>query len=536
VAAWTRAFGDGAAGERKVSLRAVGYVKLGVAAAMVAILAWQLWPFGLASIVHGATVALVLGDPLVGLWFNTLYAEASILLGAYFLIGMVMVIGLRDSARLGHWIALAFGCLLLGLSKEQFFLLPLALLLAAMPALWPVSRRGSLAMIMVALIPVAALALSALRPGGVQQANRANAYLGAVLPASHDEKATLARLGLPERCAALSGASWYLKRGENIEDVCPEVLRLSSVAFLKLAASEPQTLADVVARVLPTTQNAFLGNLGIVAGSRFAGVESLPVLQASAWTALASGLSAQAWMALAAFVMFSSVAAALWVALASTRRARGPRALPAYLVLLAIAFAYSLGTTAFGDGFSESARHNLLGTACLYAWLVAAPVLVLTTLGGEATTWQRVALVMAMAAAGGAMLPLVKWADGRRLAVGVVDEPLGNRVSPAGFTVRGWALDPSGVAEVNATIGSRRLAATTGQPSSHVQRVFPSYPESKRAAFVIEVPAEALATLPVAMRIEVKNARGVVTEIDRRRLQPAPAAAPAGEPSPQVAK
>jgi hypothetical protein len=236
--------------------------------------------------------------------------------------------------------------------------------------------------------------------------------------------------------------------------------------------------------------------------------------------------------------MLASAAAVLWVALASTRRARGPRALPAYLVLLAIAFAYSLGTTAFGDGFSESARHNLLGTACLYAWLVAALVLILKTLGGEATAWQRVALIVALAAAGGAMLPLAKWADGRRLAIGVVDDPLGNRVSPAGFTVRGWALDPSGVAEVNASIGSRRLAATTGQPSSHVQRIFPSYPESKRAVFIIDVPAEALATLPAEMRVEVKNARGVVTEIDRRRLQfaPAPAATPAEVPAPQVAK
>ncbi len=537
VAAWTRAFGDGAAGQRKVSLRTVGYVKLGVAAAMVAILAWQLWPFGLASIVHGTTVALVLGDPLVGLWFNTLYAEASILLGAYFLIGMVMVIGLRDSARTGHWIALAFGCLLLGLAKEQFFLLPLALLLAAMPALWPVSRRASFVMILVALIPVAALALSAIaKPGDVQQANRVNAYLGAVLPASQDEKATLARLGLPARCAALSGATWYLKRGEKIEDICPEVLRISSVAFLKLATSEPQTLADVVARILPATQNAYLGYLGVVAGERLAGVESLPVEAGTAWGAMAAGLPSLAYMALVAFAMLASVAAFFWVALASTRRAQGPRALPAYLVLLAIAMAYALGTTAFGDGFSEAARHQLLGTACLYAWLVAALILVLKTLGGEATAWQRVALVIALAAAGGAMLPLAKWVEGRRLAVGVVSDRSATASRPPEPRCRAGRSILSASPKSRPASATGTVAATIGQPSSDLQRVFPSYPESKRAAFVIDVPAEALATLPAEMRVEVKNAKGVVTEIDRRRLQPAPAATPAETPAPQVAK
>jgi hypothetical protein len=448
---------------------------------------------------------------------------------------MIMVIGLRDAARWPHWCALAFGCLLLGLAKEQFFLLPLALLLAAMPALWPVSRRGSLAMLAVALVPVAALALSSLRPGGVQQANRVNAYLGAVLPASHDPAATLARLGLPARCAALSGVTWYLRRGEVIEDECPAVLRISSAAFLKLAPGEPRTLADVLARVLPTTQNAFLGNLGVVEGAHFAGAESLGTLQASVWTGLATQFPAFAWMVLAAFALLASAAALAWVALASTRRAHGPRALPAWLVLLAIVFTYALGTTAFGDGFSESARHQLLGTAALYAWLIAAFALVVKTLGGEATAWQRVALVIGLAAAGGALLPMVKWLEGERLAFGLVMEPAGNRAAPAGFTLQGFAIDPFGVAEVRARIGNRLIPGTLGLPSSELNRIFPSWPESKRAGFAIAMPADALATLPATIVVEVKNGRGVVTEIDRRRWQ-APAEPPAAEPPAQVAK
>jgi hypothetical protein len=85
-------------------------------------------------------------------------------------------------------------------------------------------------------------------------------------------------------------------------------------------------------------------------------------------------------------------------------------------------------------------------------------------------------------------------------------------------------------------MGARRIAATTGGPSSELHRIFPAYPESKRAGFTIEVPADALATLPVAMRIEVKNAKGVVTEIDRRSLQAIPAPVPPGAEPPQVAK
>jgi len=70
-----------------------------------------------------------------------------------------------------------------------------------------------------------------------------------------------------------------------------------------------------------------------------------------------------------------------------------------------------------------------------------------------------------------------------------------------------------------------------GDGFAKLQEVFPSYPEIEARASRIEVPADALATLPVEMRVQVTNAKGVATEIDRRVWR-APSDAPAPAPSP----
>src|SRR5205814_6495442 len=123
--------------------------------------------------------------------------------------------------------------------------------------------------------------------------NRANAYLGTVLPASTNLRETLANLRLPEKCAALAGATWYLPRGEDLKSACPEALALPSTAFLRLAVSEPRTLARAIARVAPLTQYPLLGYVGIAAGTRMGTLDMEPAWLPSAIAPVREALPAR---------------------------------------------------------------------------------------------------------------------------------------------------------------------------------------------------------------------------------------------------
>jgi hypothetical protein len=59
----------------RISLKYVGYVKLAVLFATALLLAWLLRDHPAASATHGLVVLLILADPVVTLWMNTLYTE-----------------------------------------------------------------------------------------------------------------------------------------------------------------------------------------------------------------------------------------------------------------------------------------------------------------------------------------------------------------------------------------------------------------------------------------------------------------------------
>jgi hypothetical protein len=63
-------------------------------------------------------------------------------------------------------------------------------------------------------------------------------------------------------------------------------------------------------------------------------------------------------------------------------------------------------------------------------------------------------------------------------------------------------------------------------PTPDLRLMFPSYPGSERAGFRAELGVQDLAKAgaagPPTLRLLVKSRTGAVTEVDRRRLEPAP--------------
>jgi hypothetical protein len=519
-------------GEGPLPLRDVGLAKLALAALAVLAIAWALHAHPLAALAHGLVVALVLCDPVVTLWMSTLYTEFTTLWSLYVAIGAAAALAI--TAR-GAWATaplLLLSLVVLAFSREQFSLLAPVLALLAGPWLWARSRHlavGAFGMALVAAIVSFALVP---RPPEIARANRIDAYLGVIVPAATEPVRALRTLGLPERCANVVGTSYYLRRGEAIEEECPGAYGLSSLAFVKFARDDPALLARALARVLPATQAPSPAYVGVIAGRKAAAIGDLPPWLASPVDALLTRLPIPLYAALLLAAMLAAPFALLG-ALVLARPADDRPAAPLLLaLLLGTTVAYALVTTIFGDGLAEAARHFLPGGLAM----VASVVLVATGVPALAARWwaepkrHRVEIAMAfvaVVAVAAACIHSLRWARAQPLALGVLDEPGGRVVSGDGLALRGWALDPYGVESVQLTLGEQQRTLAFGtQVSEELQPLFPGYPDAMRAMFTAEIPATELAlALPQGeglLRIVVRNRHGVATEVERRRLKLAP--------------
>ncbi|HEY4997702.1 MAG TPA: hypothetical protein VII36_01090, partial [Usitatibacter sp.] len=431
-----------------IPLQAFGVFNLVLLTLLVLAVAAAMRPYPVASVTHAAIVFLLMSDPVSTLWFNTLYAEPAALLGAYGAVAMATVIILGGAASRLQWWLFGASLVALGFSREQFAYLPLALAALAAPALRLRSRRkASIVVIVAAIVAAAQMLLTPLRPDYVSPINRVNAYLGVILASSSDEEATLAHLDLPGRCSAMSGASWSSRHGEKLETVCPEVLDISSFAFLKLVATEPVTLLRAVSRVLPAVESMVPGGVGISSEGPIRAVSDLPP-RAISFVALLTKIPSMIFAMVVVTLLVSFPAALTWL-LWTVRREPGMATLPAAFAMLIAIGGYSLATTAFGGGVADAERHYWLGALATLAAVGLLPLV----------AWQfsrdMLSARIAVAVAFGVVMLSAGWLLWTRhepLAIGALDkitEDAGGRT----LEVSGWALDPWGVRRVYATVG-----------------------------------------------------------------------------------
>lgn len=522
--------------EGPIDLRIVGAVKgallilvaLGLDAALKRRPAWAL--------ANATVFAVVLADPMITLWANTLYTEFGALLGAYASIGLVPALVVREPRSAPpRWTLFGFACglAILGLSRQQHLLLPAVLAAPVLIWLWRPGRRIALGLALWVLALAIAQAMMA-RPATITAANNADVVLGAILPASRDQARTAARLGLPERCLQSSGASWYETMGESLAATCPEVLAMPRRALAAIAFAEPATIARAVLRGLPQVQDWRLGYLGSVEDRDFAGNEAVRAVAGPAAISLATMVTALPRRAFA-WILGGSLALLIASAGATLRASiRGTLAPFALLIYALTATAwYAILTSILGDGYVEIPRHAQLAAPCL----AATSLIVVGALLGAARTAARrrsatvpdapatvpvVAASLAIAAIG--YIALRGALAATPLATGIVDRPKQNHVPDGAVEFVGWALDPRGVARVELVAdGGEVYRADYGRPYAGARGeplalYFPSYPDVALPGFIARLPPQALAAGSLGVRTFVVNVDGVHTEIDRRRL------------------
>jgi len=496
-----------------IPVQAFGAFNLALFTLLSLAVAMALRAHPVASLTHAAVVFLLIADPVTTLWFNTLYTEPGALLGAYGAVATTAVIVLAGGATRLHWWLLGASLIVLGLSREQFCYLPLALAALAMPALRAKSsRKAWILMVIAAIVAATQMVIAPLRPDYVSHINRVNAYLGVILASSGDEAETLARLGLPARCAAMSGATWSSRRGEILETTCPEVMTISSFAFLKLLPAEPLTLLRAVSRVLPAAESVVPGGVGVSSEGPIRAVPDLPP-RAMSFVALMTKVPAMVFATIVVTFLIAFPVAIAWLAW-TVRREPDLAAVPVVLVMLVAIAGYSLATTAFGDGIFEAERHNWLGALATLAAVGMLP------LGIWQLTRELASARIAVAATFGVLLLAtgwVLWSRHGNVAIGALDRVVGEQARSLELT--GWALDPWGVRRVYATVGGGPKAeGTRGIERRDIEAAYPGYPESVSGGFRITLPPNAWRENE-QMRVYVENSAGAITEIDRRRIR-----------------
>ena len=512
---------------RAIHLQWIGYAKLVLLAATALLIAFALHRNPAASLLHGLVFLVVMTDPVATLWYDTLYTEFGTIWSLYAVVGAACVLAVTERARYAIWGLLVVGIVALALSREQYAILAPILVVAAAPWLWDRSAEMAVASFLLALAACLASYTLAPRPGFVTHANRADTYLGVVLPASSRPQRARALLALPDRCETMIGATWSVQRGENLQQACPELFQLSGVAFLRFADEEPEVITRSVARVVPAMQALTPASLGTLEGATHARASELPWWAFSPLDAAANRTPGKVF---AVLVMMSMLAApiAILAAIAWARPWRGEsRAGLLAAILLGVTVVHGVLTTVFGGGLNEAARHFIPGALALTALVIATIAGIPGTVARwiEAPKARVFEIVASLAFALIAILSCaaaLRWAEVQPLAIGALESPAGREATAAPLKLRGWALDPRGVESVQVELGKLKREAQIGEDSPDLKAAYPGYPDRASARFSLEIGADDLAAAgapeELPMRITVRSVGGAVTEIDRRRL------------------
>ena len=469
-----------------------------------------------ASLLHAVIFAGVLCDPFNLLYANSLYTEFTALLGLYLALASLMAACWRE--RFNDQLAVMWfaGLLLLGGSRVQHLLLPLALLLPA----WYVLRVRSGWAWMASL--VLALGIGGAQVGlqknseAISDANVVNTLFYSVLPAAAEPRELAEDLGLDAACADLAHTSWYLTRGQDHRSTCPQAFELSRGRMLATLLSQPTTLTTLVFRALYQSGAWRLSYVGEVADASFERV--------AGWR----GFSLAGGVAALSFGLYAALyGLALWPGIwAGSRLLRfGSLLTPARLALgvgftsLALVMVIVFGTSLMGDGFSEFSRHaHLAHNAAIITWIITPVALVRLArhYGPQALVVPFIGYVL--------LATLVVWlARTVPVTAGVLETPNAVYIEPGRTELAGWAGNPWGVAEVRVELrnearsGSEAVSTLLDtRPSAEVSAYLPVGERPVRFSGVIDA-REGMAG--DELRIIVVDKRGKEAVVERRHLR-----------------
>lgn len=503
-----------AIGGNDVDIRWIGAFKTTLLLAGVLTISGLLWPHPRAALLNAMIAALILADPLVMLYANTLYTEFGGVLGLYLTIAGALVWQRNAAAANVQRQRLALAIVGIGLSSlacARVAHAPLAIILGGVLLYFawrgrrnarvalPLDQRAKpkypLALTLAVLLPLilgtAVAARNQHALAGVSHANASNTLFFTVLPSAPDPVAFAQALGLPAQCGKLAFSSWYLRRATDIAHDCPEAFSFSRARLAMVLATHPRTAFRVLANALAQSRGWRMRYIGEQAGGEFQ--------RAPFWTIgeLAPKLPYPAYVWLTFFALSCALLACGTRRVKTTTDIADFAAVRLSLALLIAALIMPLLISLLGDGYTELPRHAHLSLLALLA------ILLILAVRLKAIGIRR----LLIASVASAVLSFILFAQ--PAAIAAWDHPLkaqaGERVK-----ISGWALDTFGLVGVYATSPRQAEQPLEFSHRAGIESVFQGYPNTENAGVSGQIVVQ-----PPYTEIRVRNRFGVETVVDR---------------------
>ena len=476
------------ANDTLVDLRSIGLLKalLLTVAACVAHHALRADPR--IALVHAAAFMLVMADPVLTLYLNTLYGEFVAALGAYAAITGIVALTLNRRWTVPTLVLFVSGVGCLAFSRLQHVLLPLFFI--AMLALLtlvgtPVRRwlrdHFVTCMIIALLSGVSAASIavnvSFMKANPIfHEVNRNNTLFSALLPAAKQPDALVAALGLPAECAALVYSDFFRKTWRGQSGACPEALAVSPLRVLAHFAYEPRAILIFVGRGILLASAWRMPYVGEVAHAVSERATAGPLLVAASVDALSRTMGYTGHVIFWVTPVVGGLIAGLLLLLpwsrkkddvgASDAAARSRRAVQLAMFSLRALIVSAWATSLLGDGYSELARHIHLGlVAALAGWVL----LIGSAIFARPATmrlWPVLGVAFVVAVPVG-MLTTIPVAFGR------LAEPTEDAQLATTATFSGFVISPRSVVAIEIEQQSRLLARTDVTPATTLARYHP---------------------------------------------------------------
>ncbi len=496
-----------AIGGNDIDVRWIGGFKATLLLAGVLGFSGLFWPHPRAALVHALIAVLVLADPFVMLYANTLYTEFGAVLGLYLTIAGALASHLNAASTHVQRKRQAVAAVAIGLASlacARVAHAPLANILGGVILYfaWRAPRQSQtakskypLTLTLAVLLPLILGTAVAVRNqhglAGVSHANASNTLFFTVLPSAPDPVEFAQALGLPAHCGKLAFSSWYLRRATDIARDCPEAYNFSRVRLAMVLATHPRTAFRVLANALEQSRGWRVRYIGEQAGGEFQ--------RAPFWSVgeLAPKLPYPAYVWLTVFALCFAVLVCSARGVNTTADEANFSALRLSLVLLIASLTLPLLISLLGDGYTELPRHAHLS-------LVSLPALMLVLAASLKTT--RIGHLLIASVVSG-VLSLILFAQ--PAAIAAWDHPLkaqaGERVE-----ISGWALDAFGLTAVYAAGPGQALQPLKFSNRMGIASVFQGYPNTDNAG----ISGQILVQQPYT-EIRVRNRMGVETVVDR---------------------
>lgn len=207
----------------------------------------------------------------------------------------------------------------------------------------------------------------------INLANKANTYLGAVLPKTSNQSAALKIMSLPESCMQSIGLHWYAPEYQSNRP-CPEIIQVSRLRLIPLFMTQPSTLINPITNMIQKIYPLRIRNLSFYEPGNQLNINRLIFLEKYSLSSAIQELDPPRFVALTLFLygaVFPLMAIVLIYSLKKKPMNPIMKGSIASALMGSFIINYAIISSVFGDGYTEPQKHALTAIVGFSLMLIA---------------------------------------------------------------------------------------------------------------------------------------------------------------------